>query len=632
MSSELSESQARLLEYLVNSVDHSVDSVIEVSSTENGEERIIEQTLEDCDTLPFYSNSKDAAALHVACAIHFVKLKDLGRFWLLLNFCTRRLRDWESKSYETKLTRSLWNGFAVVGLYFQYRLSAAEHDCNFELAIHELSSDSPGLVDEWLSACTQFLLQANYGEPSRFTFYENLLDVYVCALSLQQFSEYEHNWISKRLQGLPEATLQALFERLVKNVCALTPVVSRNSSVDSPSVLVGAFQYLMRRASSTLAEEELQAAIPDSMPPISSRSLDLLCILLCESTTGAVNPFRRHLSVMTANFPRVYELTLHYLALNTSFLIFFELLLAENADFANYVYTRSDSEALLQSLLQLLHRQVEASIDSGSQTLQLATIALLLLSSDDDYCQRMWSRDMGGMPPWFKHKLLLKKLSYGALALLVLQQAIMRNLGHLKSEGLHVSLLACFANFSQRSDDLPIAVAQRIVSFVEFVDKRLKKQQAESDAVGQSPTQTLNRDSGFVRMALQDLLFVLLESLDAIILFRLHKNVNLVYAMYHHQQTFRQIQGNINANHDRIISNIIVTIDYFQKALYSAKLFTPENQSPLLEEIVGVLSKALWRWSPPQLDSHPLIHYSFQLNPLLDYKFFLPIIFAKLVS
>lgn len=140
-------------------------------------------------------------------------------------------------------------------------------------------------------------------------------------------------------------------------------------------------------------------------------------------------------------------------------------LLQHNHAFRIYILSRTDAETLLLPVLQVLC----ASLDPKSEVskpdyhhIYTLLLILLQLSADDDYTEAIQRITLTPTPLWFTDR-VVKNISLGGLAVLVLVRIISLNLSVYRDLHIQETCLAVLGNLCSRSVNMHSAVAQRLV-------------------------------------------------------------------------------------------------------------------------------------------------------------------------
>ncbi|CAG8707753.1 24924_t:CDS:10 [Cetraspora pellucida] len=306
----------------------------------------------------------------------------------------------------------------------------------------------------------------------------------------------------------------------------------------STSVVYNAYSYLFpgRSSASLLADP----------PPIAERSLLVLLLLasqLKKSGQGN-NKFRESIKLLK-DAQALYQLICRQLPSEEICLILY-LFMVENEDFRVYVLSRLDPEILLLQILRLLYDGVEGKTNY-SQMYILLTI-LLLFSQDEVFNENIQKIQIT-YQPWFTER-LLKSISLGGLAYLVLIRVLQYNLCSHRDVYFHTNCLAIMANLGSSIQDIHPYVAQRLVNLFDIVAKRYQKlykkvQEGEED----------NSDDIVIY---GDLVCLVLEIINSVLTRRLNSNPELIYSLLHKKDLFTQ--SNLKSPSAEEISELIETV------------------------------------------------------------------------
>ncbi|CAG8483131.1 13066_t:CDS:10, partial [Cetraspora pellucida] len=378
----------------------------------------------------------------------------------------------------------------------------------------------------------------------------------------------------------------------------------------STSVVYNAYSYLFpgRSSASLLADP----------PPIAERSLLALLLLASQLKKSGQdkNKFRESIKLlkdaqedsdMAISFRALYQLICRQLPSEEICLILY-LFMVENEDFRVYVLSRLDPEILLLQILRLLYDGVEGKTNY-SQMYILLTI-LLLFSQDEVFNENIQKIQIT-YQPWFTER-LLKSISLGGLAYLVLIRVLQYNLCSHRDAYFHTNCLAIMANLGSSIQDIHPYVAQRLVNLFDIVAKRYQKLYKK--------VQDGEEDNSDDIVIYGDLVCLVLEIINSVLTRRLNSNPELIYSLLHKKDLFTRFQS--HPRFSELIANINNVTSYFHTRISESNL-----KSPSAEEISELIETVARTWPPGRLKEFPDLKFQYE-EESESQEFFCPYVWA----
>ncbi|KAI8366147.1 Dymeclin [Blakeslea trispora] len=448
---------------------------------------------------------------------------------------------------------------------------------------------------------------------STYEFYTEVLNtlIVLCSTQLHQSKlSQTNNYFLDILMSKFANRAETIVARLLENMIA-----QKTAPPQSSSVMYTAYNYFF-------SSRPLSTLDPDAIP-VADRSLLLLLLFGTQPESDLNQAWMKAYRFALANLSDHHVISsdmdgqdrrMHLISFKDLFDIFstsieieermvlFYLILKENEPFRVFVLSRTDQETIYLPILKLIYESLETKANYA-QLYMLFSILLIL--SEDDMNNEAMHKVAVNQIPWFTERPLLKSISLGGLIILVLIRALQLNLSHHKDIYLHTNALAILSNMSNTIFDMHAYVAQRLISFFEVLARRYSK------SIEASTT-----DSSVY----EDLLVLLLETINATLTYRLKHNAQLVYALLQKREIFIPF-----ASHPRFVNlvhNLEQVIHHFNTRVSEANLKAPSSS-----EVLQLIEQASRTWSNQQWIVLPQLKFQFKEDPN-SFEFFIPYIWA----
>mmetsp|Transcript_6392 Transcript_6392/g.22497 ORF Transcript_6392/g.22497 Transcript_6392/m.22497 type:complete len:708 (-) Transcript_6392:16-2139(-) len=232
-----------------------------------------------------------------------------------------------------------------------------------------------------------------------------------------------------------------------------------------------------------------------------------------------------------------------------------------NATFLEYVLARSDLDTLLAPLLEMLYHAPERRPNQ----IYMLLIILLILSQDASFNANIHKLELPSVP-WYRER-LVNNISLGSLLVVVLIRTVKYNLSKLRDVYLHTNCLAALANMAPHMQSLNAYASQRLISLFDMLSRKYTKlsQTMPSEAPGAEPMEAPTELHVYT-----DFLRIVMEIINSVLAYALHKNPEVVYALLHRQELFTPFQS--HPRFSELLDNIQAVLDYFNRAMDNAKV------------------------------------------------------------
>ncbi|KAI8929522.1 Dymeclin [Entophlyctis helioformis] len=413
---------------------------------------------------------------------------------------------------------------------------------------------------------------------------------------------------------------RSLLQRVFDAVCAKRGHVQGIASCDKSIMLMlvitgqGAHMYanLFRDALAMIVDS-------GSAPPVE---------------TGILGDLAMDSNPLQLSFRDVYQAIVKRLDKDETCL-FLYLLLLKNREFKIYVLSRTDPESLMVPLLRIVYEAVERK--TSYSLLYILLTILLILSQDDVYNEN--SQKVAISPPaWFTER-IIRSVTLGGLAVLVLVRAVQANMSRHKDVYFHTTSLAILANMSSTIVGMPGVVAQRLINLYESVAKKYQRLAKRMADAGEEESPTLasdaatdthshhgdheHHDTGDLDAEMSicsDVLALLLEIINSVLTHTLKSNPQLLYTLLHRRDMFTQFR--MHGRFGELVENIDTVIGHFHARLVEADLKTPSS-----DDILRLIDTTAKRWTPARLKVFADV--KFQYEEETEYqRFFVPYVWS----
>ncbi|KAI8071187.1 Dymeclin [Gilbertella persicaria] len=447
---------------------------------------------------------------------------------------------------------------------------------------------------------------------STYEFYTEILNTMIILCSTQlrhskasQTNNYFLHVLMHKFANRAETVVARLLENLISQ---------KTAPPQSSSVMYTAYNYFFSGRTNVLSDT-------DSIP-VADRSLLLLLLLgtqPLENDSKWMKAYRFALATLSdhnmvsndidepdrkmhlISFKDLFEIFSTSLHIEERMLLFY-LILKENETFRVYVLSRTDPETIYMPILRLIYESMEGKTNY-SQVYVLFVILLIL--SQDDVNNEAVHKVVVSNITWFIERPLLKSVSLGGLVILILIRTLQLNLSHHKDVFIHTNALAILSNMSNRIYDMHAYVAQRFISFFEVLARRYIKS-----------TESLTIDISVY----EDILVLLLETINSALSYCLKHNAQLVYALLQKREIFTPFES-----HPRLadlVHNLEQVIQYFNTRVSEANLKAPSSN-----EVLRLVEQAARTWSNQKLILLPVLKFSYE-EEQNSFEFFIPYIWA----
>ncbi|CEP01552.1 hypothetical protein PBRA_002158 [Plasmodiophora brassicae] len=181
----------------------------------------------------------------------------------------------------------------------------------------------------------------------------------------------------------------------------------------------------------------------------------------------------RAAGIVTVSFDRVFEALVHCLFERSSqdwavSLLF--TMLHSNKAFCDFLYSKSDVDCVVMPMLEMAYS--EERFDSSR--IYTIIVILIILSSDDSFCDNAHRRLVISNVPWFS-EFHLSDISLGSLIMAVILRTIQRNQATLRDAYLHSSCLAALSNLAPHTTGTHRHTAQRLVGLLGGLSRRYQR-------------------------------------------------------------------------------------------------------------------------------------------------------------
>ncbi|KAK2721308.1 dymeclin-like [Artemia franciscana] len=240
-------------------------------------------------------------------------------------------------------------------------------------------------------------------------------------------------------------------------------------------------------------------------------------------------------------------------------------LLHEHDRFRQFILVQENIESLVLPHLKVLYGVPSC----GSRHVYMILINLLILSESDDFNIAVHSRILKSVP-WFTER-NLTDISLGGLMIIIILRTVQYNILKTRDRYLHSNCLATLANMASRFRNLSTYVAQRLVSFLETMSKRymrqvtLVKNSVKIEINGEAGQHPEKDQSVQDLEATEEILQMILGTLNAVLYSQLSNNPNLVYALLYKKEILDIFKN--NSTFSDLTYNIATIVGHFSKSL-----------------------------------------------------------------
>ncbi|XP_073965031.1 dymeclin [Choristoneura fumiferana] len=278
------------------------------------------------------------------------------------------------------------------------------------------------------------------------------------------------------------------------------------------------------------------------------------------------------------------------------------LLLHSCKAYKRYVTNDPHIENLVVPILQVLYN----APDNNSHHIYMSLIVLLILTEDDALIKNVHLIILKNIP-WYTER-TISEVSLGGLMVLVLVRALQYNMARVRDKYLHTNCLAAIANMSCEFRNLHPYVAQRLVSLFETLSKRRARlcNEIEGGDINnlELPHHAEEKTEEIVEhiQVLDEVLRMLLEIINSCLTHQLVNNLNMVYALLHKRQLFKNDQY-------AITQNIEMVIGYFSSRLQRVQGAAAADLS--VSEVLQCIKRGAEQWSSDRLKKFPDLKFRY---------------------
>ncbi|XP_078430945.1 dyggve-melchior-clausen syndrome protein [Wolffia australiana] len=236
-----------------------------------------------------------------------------------------------------------------------------------------------------------------------------------------------------------------------------------------------------------------------------------------------------------------------------------------NSNFLEYVFVRTDLDTLLMPILETLYN---ASRRTSNQIYMLLII-LLVLSQDSSFNASIHKLLLPSVP-WYRER-LLHNTSLGSLMVIILIRTVKYNMSKVRDVYLHTNCLATLANMAPHVHRLSGFASQSLISLVDKLGRKYTKlveikQGKVLESEGEQMEGAPNHDDVSAELQIYtDFLRIVLEILNAILIYALPRNPEVVYAVMHRQEVFQPFRNHSRFN--ELLENIYTVLDFFNSRM-----------------------------------------------------------------
>ncbi|XP_072173418.1 dymeclin-like [Diadema setosum] len=334
------------------------------------------------------------------------------------------------------------------------------------------------------------------------------------------------------------------------------------------------------------------------------------------SPSGTLPPFK-------LNSANLYETFCDNLRDDQSTLLLY-LLLHQNANFRNYVLSRTNIDRLVMPLLKILYNAQERN----SHHIYMTLIILLILSEDDAFNKCVHELNIKQVP-WYTDR-TISEITLGGLIVLVVIRTIQYNMTRMRDKYLHTNCLAALANMSSQFHSLHPYVTQRIVSLFELLIKKHDKIVEQLRLLSAVETNgdiaqggELEHDDLLSDLSvLEEVIRMVLEIINSCLTNMLPHNPHLVYTLLYKQELFASFKA--HPKFQDIIQNIDTVLTYFSVRLEESQ---DEQYSPSVHQVLDIIKQGMLQWPRDRLRKFPELKFKYVEEDQPE-EFFIPYVWS----
>ncbi|KAJ1511793.1 hypothetical protein HMI56_004944 [Coelomomyces lativittatus] len=229
---------------------------------------------------------------------------------------------------------------------------------------------------------------------------------------------------------------------------------------------------------------------------LSKLSLDLVALLSVQKENlPLLSVFLKKWSEYLQSSPSIsyayiLDTVIMFLDTISGAILFYELL-HRNAEFRNFILSRTDPDFLLLPILKFLYhlfRNVPPLLNKSSSQSNLVTasslpyshiyillVSLVILTLDSSYIETIMSTFIDPLPPWFPNENSDSKMSLGSLLAFVILKLMQININYDRDPFVHANAVAILTNISRFWKHIHLLVAFKFVHWFDSISKRFSK-------------------------------------------------------------------------------------------------------------------------------------------------------------